>query len=122
MKFTQDDADGHFVFASYGSGQLKIANQSYTSNLLCFPDEVFDNWGTDIDRLTIDDFEIILQRRPDITILGTGARQVFPAVELRRSLARHGLQLDIMDSGAACRTYNLLVAEGRDVAAAVICF
>ena len=55
-------------------------------------------------------------------LLGTGRQQQFPSIELRRSLVQAQLNLEVMDTAAACRTYNLLVAEGRDVAAAVIIF
>lgn len=58
--------------------------------------------------------------QPQLILLGTGARQVFPAPELLRPLYEQGLGIEIMDTGAACRTYNIVVAEGRQVLAALL--
>ena len=55
-----------------------------------------------------------------VLILGTGEHQVFPAAAVRRAFAEAGLALEPMDTGAACRTYNVLLAEGRPVGAALI--
>ena len=56
----------------------------------------------------------------DLLILGTGRRQELPAPEVRRAFADAGMSLESMDTGAACRTYNVLLAEGRPVGAALI--
>ena len=59
-------------------------------------------------------------RQMRVLILGTGVRQVFPAAPVRKAFADAGLALEPMDTGAACRTYNVLLAEGRPVGAALI--
>jgi uncharacterized protein len=66
------------------------------------------------------DFAFIGEAKPEIVILGTGATQRFPAPELTRALAATGVGVEVMDSKAACRTYNILVTEGRKVIAAIL--
>ncbi len=119
MKFTLDKPQGEFVFSNYGDGFLTVNDQSHSNHLVIFPDHL-EPWSVaTFDQLTADHFDIFVKRNPDVVILGTGVRQQFPPVELRRELVRRKIQLDIMDTPAACRTYNLLVSEDRDVGAAI---
>lgn len=120
MKFTLDNPQSEFVFNNYGEGFVAVKNQRYTSSLVIFPD-LLESWPVaSLDELTADHFDIFASRKPDVLILGTGAKQQFPSVQLRRELAKRKLQLDVMDTPAACRTYNLLVSEDRDVGACVL--
>ncbi len=123
MKFTLDNPTADYVFGNYGDGKLKVNQSEYTTSLIIFPDKLYTDWPVaSVDDLEVQHFEQIITRNPDIVLLGTGLQQKFPSVELRRSLVQAQLNLEVMDTAAACRTYNLLVAEGRDVAAAVIIF
>ncbi len=123
MKFTLDNPSADYVFGNYGDGKLKVNQTDYDSSLIIFPDMLHTDWPvSSVNELEVQHFEEIIVRSPDIVLLGTGQQQKFPSVELRRSLVQAQLNLEIMDTAAACRTYNLLVAEGRDVAAAVIIF
>ena len=123
MKFTLDNPTADYVFGNYGDGKLKVNQSEYTTSLIIFPDKLYTDWPVaSVDDLEVPHFEQIITRNPDIVLLGTGLQQKFPSVELRRSLVQAQLNLEVMDTAAACRTYNLLVAEGRDVAAAVIIF
>ncbi len=123
MKFTQETTDGALTFGDYGNGQLKVNGQTHNTGLIIFPDHLHQPWPvTSVESLTIDQLQPLLDRKPDVALLGSGATQQFPSTRLRRELAQLGLQLDVMDTGAACRTYNLLVSEGRHVGAAIICF
>ena len=119
MKFTLDNPQGEFVFSNYGSGFLTVNDEQHHSSLIIFPDHVEAWQVAGIEQLNADDFGIFTQRTPDVVILGTGATQKFPTVALRRELVRRNIQLDIMDTPAACRTYNLLVSEDRNVGAAI---
>ena len=121
MKFTLDSPGSELVFSDYTDHSVTINDQKLINSLIVFPDELQSEWATrSVTDLTIEHFETILQRRPDIVILGTGTRQQFPNTDLRRQLAANGLQLEVMDNAAACRTYNLLVSEDRDVGAGII--
>lgn len=121
MKFTQDTPGNELVFSDYDDVSVTINEHKLVDSLIVFPDVLHENWtGRAVDELSINDFELVQKRRPDIVILGTGRKQQFPSIALRRQLAASQLQLEIMDTAAACRTYNLLVSEDRDVAAAIL--
>ena len=123
MKLTLEKPSADFVFGHYGDGLLKVNQASYDRSLIIFPDALHPDWPVNtIDDIDISHFAEISRRKPDIVLLGTGTQQRFPSPQLRRSLAESGLHLEFMDTAAACRTYNLLAAEGRDVAAAVIIY
>lgn len=120
MKITLDNPQGEYVFSNYGEGFLAVNDQTLNNSVLIFPDRL-ESWPvTSMDELTADHFNAFIERKPDVLILGTGARQQFPDLSLRRELVQRGIQLDVMDTPAACRTYNLLVSEDRDVAAVVL--
>lgn len=121
MKFTQDSPGDELVFSDYDDHSVSINGQKLSESLIVFPDSLHEQWSVqEVAELTIAHFDLLIKQQPDIVILGTGSRQKFPAVELRRQLAANKLQLEVMDNAAACRTYNLLVSEDRDVAAAII--
>lgn len=123
MKFTLDNPSADYVFGHYGDGKLKVNQTDHTSSLIIFPDTLLTDWPvTSVEELQVSHFDEIVSRNPDIVLLGTGVEQRFPSIEFRRSLVQAGLNLEVMDTAAACRTYNLLVSEGRDVAAAVIIY
>lgn len=122
MKFTLENPQADYVFSNYGNGALTVNEQPHEGSLLIFPDTLTDWPVVSVKDLTIRDFELFIDRRPDIIILGTGATQQFPSIDLRRELAALQIQLDVMDTAAACRTYNLLVSEDRNVGAAVMVF
>jgi len=84
------------------------------------PDRVEPWRVSQFDRLTENDFVFLKNLGPEIVLLGTGARQRFPHPRLTAALAQAGIGLEVMDLQAACRTYNILVAEERKVAAALI--
>jgi uncharacterized protein len=121
MKFTQDSPGNELLFSDYDDSSVTINDRKHTDSLIVFPDNLLPQWAvSSIDQLSIDHLGAVIERRPDIVILGTGSQQQFPPVEVRRALAQNRLQLEIMNNAAACRTYNLLVSEDRDVAAAII--
>lgn len=121
MKFTLDNPDSELVFSNYSDHSVTINKEELTESLIVFPDMLHKKWAArSVSDLTMQHFDLLVQRRPDIIILGTGNQQKFPTIEMRRQLAASQLQLDVMDIAAACRTYNLLVSEDRDVAAAII--
>jgi len=121
MKFTQDTPGSELLFSDYDDHSVTVNEKKLIGSLIVFPDSLHENWAvSSVTELTIEHFDLVLQRRPDIVILGTGRRQQFPSVELRRQLAAIRLQLEIMNNAAACRTYNLLVSEDRDVAAGIV--
>lgn len=109
------------IIQSYGGGRFKVSGVYYDGPVIVSRNQTIAWHVTDIDQLTVADFESIVAL-PDIglVLLGGGARAVFPPVDIRRHLKQHGIALESMDSGAACRTYNVLMAEGRRVAVAMV--
>ena len=116
---------GQQIIQSYASGGFKVSGQAYEGAVVVMPEQTFD-WafkGAFAD-LSIDDFEIILQHqdRLDVVLLGCGPSMAFLPSDLRAALKQRGVSVDVMDTGAACRTVNVLIAEGRRVAAVLLPF
>ncbi len=106
---------------AYTVGQITIANQVYQSSLLVSPDSIVPEWAPQsFAELTTPHIEQIITLAPEIVILGTGKTLTFPDEKLMRPIAERYIGFEIMDTGAACRSYNFLVSEGRQVVAALI--
>lgn len=106
---------------AYGPGQVSIDGRPYARSLLLLPDRIDTGWGPDaFAALSAEHLAALLSLSCDVILLGTGMRQRFPARALLRPLLEAGRGIEVMDTPAACRTYNILVAEGRHPAAALI--
>ena len=121
MKFAlADPADGYLVHA-YDEHHVQIGEQRFGSSLILMRDRIIADWRpAGFDGLQIGDMEIVKALKPDLVLLGTGERQRFPAPDLYRTLIEAGIGLEAMTTPAACRTYNILAAEDRRVAAALL--
>lgn len=109
------------AISSHGPGYVTVGGQRMARSFLLGPDGLDAAWGPDtFDGLNESHFATLAAIPCDVMLLGTGARQRFPAPALLRPLIEAGRGIEVMDTGAACRTYNVLVAEGRSVAAALI--
>jgi len=112
---------GQNLFTGYGSGYVMVNAQRYQSSLVVTPERIIENrLAAKFDDLASGDFEFLLALNPQIVLLGTGAALRFPPPGLTRCLASAHIGLEVMDTKAACRTYNVLTAEGRNVAAAIL--
>ena len=118
MRFTEDSSSPANLIRAYGNGELRINNDVYRSSIIvsaasvrAVPDirAMEDLAGFDPSQL--------LELEPELVLLGTGQRQVFPAASFRARFLSAGIGFEVMDTGAACRTYNVLVGEQRRVAA-----
>jgi uncharacterized protein len=112
----------HQIIQGYGDGGFRIAGQDYVGSVIVTALETSAWEVTSIDMIDIDDLLMALKRVPDLTVLllGTGSKMAPPAPELRIKLREAGIGLEFMDTGAACRTFNVLLAEDRSAAAALI--
>ena len=120
MKLHPASGAGLNLFSGYGAGYVAVNSVRYETSVLVSPQAVME-WGlSGFDALTAEDFGFVGAMKPEIVILGTGAVQRFPRPELTRALAASGVGVEVMDSRAACRTYNILATEGRKVVAAVL--
>ena len=93
----------------------------YESSLVVLPDRIVENWNVPtLESLTQDDIGALALLKPELVLLGTGELLRFPDPRLLASLSAARIGAEIMDTRAACRTYNILAEEGRNVAAALI--
>jgi uncharacterized protein len=100
---------------------VQVGERTLKRSTIVTPTRLIEDWRPrSIDELLQTDLVPLLEWRPGVVLIGTGARQRFPAPDLLAALYASRLGFEFMDTGAACRTYNVLVAEGRDVAAALI--
>ena len=120
MKFHQTTAAGN-VFTGYGAGYVEINRVRYEGNLIVTTDALEQGWlPGGFDALTQESFAELLRFEPEVVVLGTGSAIRFPHPRLTAPLAAAHVGIEIMDVQAACRTFNVLSAEGRRVAAALI--
>lgn len=113
---------GHQVIDAYGGGGFKIAQNHYDGSVIVLP-EITHGWDvTDIASCTPDTLQTILQAvpKPEVVLIGGGSSFLPIPKALRQLFRDAGMAVEMMDTGAACRTYNILLAEGRRVAAALI--
>jgi uncharacterized protein len=108
------------TITAYGDDYVEINGERRRDNLVVLPDRLIDWPARSFEALTREDFAFLETVRADIVLLGTGLRQRFPHPRLTAPLAQAGIGLEVMDMRAACRTYNILVAEERKVAAALL--
>jgi len=108
-------------FTGHGVGYVAVNRQRYEQSVVVTPEEVHTDWAaTDFASLTASHFEYFIALKPEVLLLGTGAKQQFAHPNLYRELVRAGISVEFMDTPAACRTYNILVDEERKVIAAVL--
>ena len=121
MKLHLSNASGQNVFTGYGADFVMVNQIRYSHSLIVLPEKMISPWEVArFEDLTEQHFEFILSLQPEIVLLGTGATLRFPHPKLIQALTRTQVGVEAMDTGAACRTYNILVAEGRKVAAALM--
>ena len=113
-------SSGHRV-RSFNGNTAVIGDVRYTASLIVTPKQVVSDWPPQHpNQLTIDDFGVILALEPELILVGTGNILCFPDSVILKGIIRAGIGIDFMDSHAVCRTYNILAAEGRHVAAGII--
>ena len=121
MKLHLSTATGVHLITGYGDGYVEVNSRRYEASLIVLPDRLITDWSvTDFEVLSSSHLGALAEYTPEIVLLGTGRRHRFPSPALLSDLIMHDIGLEVMDSQAACRTYNILVAEGRRVAAAII--
>ncbi len=106
---------------AYDTGSVTVNETVYREPLVIMPEELISPWAAPaLNEITADDFAALVERDREIVLLGTGRHQQLPDTRLIAAMARQGVGLEIMDTAAACRTYNVLMAEDRRVAAALL--
>jgi uncharacterized protein len=120
MKFTLDSRSDVNLIRGYGPGEVRIGELVHHAPCIVTAQQLVLDWqARDVASLVVADLEAIFALQADVVLLGTGARQIFPERAIRQAFIAHKVGLEVMDLGAACRTYNILVQEERRVAAAL---
>jgi uncharacterized protein len=121
LKLHLSGMTGQNMFTGYGAGHVMINHARYEHSLIVLPDRIIEDWNANaFEDITAEHFDFMLSLQPEMVLFGTGATLRFPHPWLTRGLIRAGIGVEVMDTAAACRTYNILTAEGRRVAAALL--
>ena len=109
------------LFTAHGADHVMVNGERHERSIVVLAEEVRVDWSIlAFDQLEETHFAYFLALKPDVLLLGTGSRQRFPHPRLYRALTDAGIGVECMDTPAACRTYNILVAEDRKVVAAIL--
>lgn len=109
------------LFTAHGADHVMVNGERFADSIVVLAEEVRNDWPVPgFDSLSEAHFAYFLALKPDVLLLGTGAQQRFPHPRLYRMLTAAHIGVECMDTPAACRTYNILVAEDRRVVAAIL--
>jgi uncharacterized protein len=135
MQFNEERDFSAYTIRSYEPGKVNIIAPAYeneaespkerqkalTNSFIMTPRTLIKDWPpASLQEITAHHLQDVGELKPEIVLLGTGENLEFPGPEVTEGLAKAGIGVEVMDSGAACRTYNILVNEGRYVAIATI--
>lgn len=131
MQFAQDAGVNHYTIRSYDAGEVCVlrtpdtglspAPETLHQSLVLTPRQLVRDWPPQqFDALLPAHFDIFDELRPEVILLGCGARQRFLPPPLLAHLSQCGIPVELMNTGAACRTYNILAGDGRNIAAALL--
>jgi len=121
MKLTDEKIGGINLIRAYAPGEIRIGETVIRGSCLVKSDQLISNWRPQtVAELSPADMEAVLAMKPEVVVIGSGPRQQFPAPEILGAVLSRGVGCEVMDTGAACRTYNILASEGRTVVAALL--
>lgn len=121
MKFHLERLEGRNRFTGHGPGYVEVNGERITASVVVGESLLHRQWGAStVELLTAESLAPLAGHDPELVLLGTGAVFRFPPQAVFAPLAAAGIGVEVMDTPAACRTYNILLAEGRRVLAAVI--
>jgi len=121
VELSHDRPEGYLFFRSATPDRITVVDRVLERSFILTPERLVEDWPV----LAPQDFDVaaaeaLAAMQPEVVLLGTGKRQVFPSREAQVALLRRRIGIEVMDNAAACRTYNLLAGEGRRVLAAVM--
>jgi uncharacterized protein len=122
MRFAQDRLAGNIIRA-YAAGQVTVNDEIIVTSVIVTPDRIIPDWlPHSFGELEPRHIARLEELQPEIIVLGTGFRLRFPGAEFTAGFLSRGIGIEIMDTTAACRTYNILLSEGRRVVAALLMY
>lgn len=117
MKLDRDNNAGN-VIRSFAGGRILIGDLSFDQPVIVTVDRIISDWpAPEIETLSLADMQPVLALEPEVILLGTGTHQRFPASRVSTAILSQGVGIEVMDTAAACRTFNVLASEFRRVAA-----
>ena len=121
MDLTLERPGEHHYIRSLDKRGVRVGDAFFTSSLLISADQLIENWPpADVTQLSRNHLQDVLSLKPEVVLFGTGAQQVFLPQDLMVSFYQEGIGFEVMSTEAACRTFNVLVSEGRKVVAALM--
>lgn len=120
MKVHLTTSNSTYQIKSIDTNSVTINDKKYSNSIIIMPEYLTDWQPTTVDDLKIAHFETLAKLEADIIVLGTGQKIHFPSAELLSPLIEKSIGIEIMDTAAACRTYTILLSEGRKVAAGLL--
>lgn len=121
MKLHLTQAEGNNLITAYEQNAVFINHQRYTNSLIVMPQALYPDWQVEnFDALNMNHFAQLTELAPEVVILGTGSTHRFIYPRIIIALTQKNIPVECMTTDAACRTYNILMSEGRKVAAALI--
>lgn len=121
MKLHLTTAENSYLITGYGTDYLDVNKKRYAYNLIVMTNALILDWSaTNFANLTSADFQQIIDLKPELVLLGTGKKHQFLHPKIAQKLTENNIPLECMTTAAACRTYNFLMSEGRNVAAALL--
>jgi len=121
MKFSQDIINSNYRITAQELTRIRVNDTWLTQSFIVSPSTLIDNWNiSSLSNLSEQHCEQLINMKPEVLIIGTGTTQCFPDTSIMRIFAKHQIGLEIMNSAAACRTFNILLGEDRHVVAGVI--
>ena len=121
MKFSEDTHAGSYAIQAYHEDAININGRRFEQSLVVGPQHLQPEWPVDsMEQLSAEQLQKLVDLQPEVIIIGTGRQIRFPHPEVYAHVIQQGVGIEFMDSGAACRTYNVLLSEDRAVVAAII--
>lgn len=120
MKFTQQHPEGVNVIRRYGPDFVAVGEREIRSSCIVSATALLDWPPRSVEELRLEHLSPLFDLEPEVVVLATGVRQRFPSAALRAEFATRKIGIEVMEIGAACRTYNVLVSEERRVLAAIL--
>lgn len=121
MKLSEDYSAGSHIIQSYENNSIVVNNQCLTRSFLISNTSLNENWGVDdIEQMAHEHWHDIVKLKPEVILMGTGEKIIFPHPSSYAPAIEQGIGVEFMDTRAACRTYNILLAEDRFIIAGII--
>lgn len=121
MKFAESDPNEGYFITMYNDETIQVNGKNFYSSLILSCQQLKSDWlPRSPAALSHEHFDPIIQLKPEVVLIGTGHKLIFPSIEIYSELIKRGVGVEFMDTGAACRTYNILNGEGRNVVCGLI--